>query len=238
MERKEFQCKQEELIFIASTVLVSLTIDLPDFNKFADMFTPEYIELIEAKRLVCSNLDSPSSVKKRLQQATILLGEHTTDLRLVLNNVEGYVKLAGDNLDVQGVADVGFIEIRDNISRGNVEGVLNHAHSMLATLERNKVPLLASGFKPDVLDELTAQVLQIDSLNNQQNTLLSDYSRLAQSNMIIFNDLWRSISTILNTGKAIYRGVNKVRLREYTMTYLIRRVNHEGKTKPKAIDPA
>ena len=238
MERKEFQCKPEELTVITSYILVSLTNDLLDFNRFGDMFTLEYIELIEAKRLVCVNLVRPSSVKKRLQQATILLGEHTTGLRLVLNNVEGYVKLAGDNLDVQGPADVGFIEIRDNISRGNVEGVLYHAHTMMATFERNKVLLLANGFKPDVLDELTAQVLQIDSLNNQQNSLLSDYSRLAQSNMIIFNDLWRSISTILNTGKAIYRGVNKVRLREYTMTYLIKRVNHEGKTKPKAIDPA
>ena len=41
----------------------------------------------------------------------------------------------------------------------------------------------------------------------------------------MFNDLWTSLQPILKTAKAIYRVVDETKLKDYTVTQLVKRIN-------------
>jgi hypothetical protein len=52
---------------------------------------------------------------------------------------------------------------------------------------------------------------------------------MTEKNIYQFNDLWDSLQPILKTAKAIYRGVDEVKLKDYTVTQLTKRIHAEGK---------
>lgn len=237
MEKKKFHCKIQDLPIITGFVLESLVKDLLAFGEYSNIFNIGYVQSVRAKRLICMELIIPAAIRKQLKNISRDLQKSNADLRLLFNKVEGYVKLAGNALDVEG-SDVGMKEARLEISKGNVEGVINSTNSMVTTLRRNETVLFVYGMNTTLLDEVAEKVELIDSLNNQQNSLMSDHGRLAHTNIAIFNDLWADLSTILITAKAIYRGVDEIKLRDYTMSHLIKRVNAEGQTEPPVIDPA
>ena len=237
MEKKKFHCKIQDLPIITGFVLESLVKDLLAFGEYSNIFNIGYVQSVRAKRLICMELIIPAAIRKQLKNISRDLQKSNADLRLLFNKVEGYVKLAGNALDVEG-SDVGMKEARLEISKGNVEGVINSTNSMVTTLRRNETVLFVYGMNTALLDEVAEKVELIDSLNNQQNSLMSDHGRLAHTNIAIFNDLWADLSTILITAKAIYRGVDEIKLRDYTMSHLIKRVNAEGQTEPPVIDPA
>jgi hypothetical protein len=81
---------------------------------------------------------------------------------------------------------------------------------------------------------MEAKVKQIESLNIRQNDLIRERNRLTEKNTNLFNDLWKSLQPVLNTAKAIYRGVDAVKLKDYTVTQLVKRIHAEGKRKPTA----
>jgi hypothetical protein len=50
----------------------------------------------------------------------------------------------------------------------------------------------------------------------------------------LFNDLWKTLSPVFETGKALYRGVDEAKLKDYTVTQLVKRIDHEGRRKAVA----
>ena len=232
MEKNRFHCKIEELPVIAGFLLDSLRKDLNDFEEYSGMFTVEYIDSIEMKRKACQQLIMSTSIRMQLKEVTGRLRDRVQELRGLLNRVEGYVRLAGDTLDVPK-GDTGMKEVRQKVNAMNAEGIIQTTHTLIATLQRNQAVLALKGMTADLPDKTEEIVQQIDRLNNRQNILLSDYSRLAESNMVLFNDLWDNLSPIMITARSLYRGVDGVKLRDYTMTRLVRRVNAEGKIKAK-----
>jgi hypothetical protein len=69
------------------------------------------------------------------------------------------------------------------------------------------------------------QIIEISALNVKQNDLVSKRNRLTKQNIEMFNDLWESLQPVLKTAKAIYRGVDDVKLKDYTIAQLLKRIN-------------
>lgn len=227
MEKKKFPCKLEELPVIAGFILQSVRKDLADFSGFSSMFTVDFIEAGEMKVNACNNLLMSSSVAKQLKAVTQNLADKSVGLRVKLNQLEGYLKLAAGEIDIK-VSDSGLKEVRNDISRGNTEGVVKNTWNLVNNAQRNQPALVAKGLKTTFLAEITTAVTEIDSLNNTQNVLTSERNRLTDSNMSVFNDVWTELTPILDTAKALYRGVDDVKLKDYTMSQLVKRVNAEG----------
>ncbi|MDR0843669.1 MAG: hypothetical protein LBN71_00470 [Tannerella sp.] len=77
--------------------------------------------------------------------------------------------------------------------------------------------------------EIEAQVEKINALNVKQNELESVRNRLTKESIEIFNDLWKLLQPVFETGKALYRGVDAARLKDYTLSQLLKRINHQRK---------
>jgi hypothetical protein len=224
MKIKKFQCKIEDLPVIAAFILNSLKKDFNDFINFSSLFTCDYLAMIEAKINTCRELMSSSIITKELKAVTKQLYDKSKGLRVKLNILEGYLKLVAGSLDVT-VEDVGLKSVRNDITRCNTEGLMSNMRKVIITVKRNQAALEAAGFKSTLIDDIENQIREIDAINAKQNNLTSDRNRLTNQNIEMFNDLWDSLQPVLKAAKAIYRGVDDVKLKDYTMSQLVKRTN-------------
>jgi hypothetical protein len=231
MMTKKFQCKIEDVPVIGEFLLSSVKKDMKDFSSFSSMFTPDYLATIETKINSCKELISSSTVVKELKAVTKQLYDKSKGLRVKLNVLEGYLKLGKDDLDI-AVEDVGLKNVRNDISRCNIEGLISNMQKLLIVVKRNKTVLEAKGFKPAIIDDIETQITDISILNTKQNDLISDRNRLTKQNIELFNNLWESLLPIVETAKAIYRGVDDVKLKDYTIAQLMKRIS-AGRKKDK-----
>ena len=235
MIKKIFPCKMEELPTIVEFILNSVKKDMNDFSNFSSIFTTNYIELIESKNIACEQLISSSLVSKELKAVTQQIKDTSLSLRTRLNILEGYMNLSAESLDISP-KDMGVKAVRLAISRGNMEGVMATMREMLIAIRRNLLALEVSGLNPLMLDELESEIRKIDALNVRQNDLISDRNRQTEKNIIEFNSLWESLQPILKTARAMYRGTDSAKLKDYTISQLLKRINSEKKRKQVAPD--
>jgi hypothetical protein len=224
MRIRIFPCKIEDVPVIGEFVVNSVERDLNDFSGYSSLFTIDYLVSIKIKIGVCKELVKSSVIAKELKFATQKLYDKSNNLRVKLNTLEGYLKLSADDLDV-AVNDVNIKSVRQNISRGNIEGVLSSMKTALVAVKRNMPALEAKGLKQSLIDEIETQLQEINSLNDKQNELISKRNRLTSENIDKFNDLWSSLKPIFDTAKAIYRGVDDVKLKDYTIAHLKKRTS-------------
>jgi hypothetical protein len=221
---KKFQCKIEDLPVMGEFLLNSVKEDLNDFINFSSVFTPDYLTSVETKINSCKELISSSVVAKELKAVTGQLYEKSKGLRVKLNALEGYLKLGNGELDVS-VESMGLKNVRNDISRSNIESLMFNIHNLLAAVKRNQSVLEAKGLKQELIDGIESQTSEINVLNTRQNSLISNRNRLTKQNIEQFNDLWDSLQPILKTAQAIYRGVDSTKLKDYTVAQLMRRIN-------------
>ena len=235
MEEKKFNCKMEDVPVITGFVLMSLENDLESFAEFSPIFDSQFITSIKAKQTECYELTKTSEVLKLQKVVTNKITEKSGLLRVSLNQLEGYLKLSNGGLDIH-VNDFGLKSIRTAIGKGNVEGIISDARSMLANVKRNEAVLQGKGMKPEFIAGLTAMIQEIELLNTHQNVKKNERSRVSVDNIKVFNELWELLNTVLETGRALYRGVDDVKLKEYTMSNLQKRVHTDGGSNAKSTE--
>lgn len=235
MEEKKFNCKMEDVPVITGFALESLDKDLADFANFSPIFTTLFVTNAKTKQSACYELTKTNDVLKLQKVITKNITTKVGELRLSLNLLEGYLKLANDGLDIKA-SDFGLKNIRTAISNTNIEGIISDTRSLIAILKRNETVLQAKGLKTEFVTALTALVQEIETLNMQQNMKKNERSHVSVVNIKVFNELWDTLGTILDAGRAIYRGVDEVKLKEYTLANLLKRVHSENGTTPKIPD--
>jgi vacuolar-type H+-ATPase subunit D/Vma8 len=224
MSKQIFQCRLEELPIIGGFLLERVKQDLNEFNTYSPVFTPDYLAETARKIDVCKSVVSSSLTIKELKATTQKLTDNTDVLRIKLNALEGYMKLGASELDIP-VADMGLKQVRFSISRGNMEGTIFSVGTLMTAVTRNQQVLERKGMRAELLSEITAITRTIEALNVQQDSLISARNRLTETNMEMFNDLWKSLLPIVETAKAMYRGVNPTKLKDYTIAQLKKRIH-------------
>lgn len=224
--KRLFHCKIEDVPVIGEFVTGSARKDIADFSSFSPVFTASYFDEIDAKIVVCREKVRSWVVIQELKATTEKLTNTTGSLRVKLNLLEGYLKLAASELDVKAT-DMGLSIVRSAVGRGNTEKVIMGVTEMLVAVRRNQAALEAQGMKPALINEIAVIAQEINKLNVRQNELESARNRLTEENTGLFNDLWKALLPVFETGKALYRGVDEAKLKDYTVTQLIKRINHE-----------
>jgi hypothetical protein len=228
--KKKFNCKAEEVTAIAGFVAVSLDEDFTDFQDFSPDYTPDYKQKLIAKRQVCLELEKSDISIQLLKKVTGTLVAEEQKLRLPLNKVEGYLSRGAESLDI-APDNFGIHDVRSAISRGNDEGIIANLKKLLSNVTRNQTVLEANGLKQEVVATLAASCNTIDELNNQQNKLANQRNANTDANLDQYNELWDITNAVLSDARAIYKGVDEVKLKKYTLSLLIKRVNAEGSDK-------
>ncbi|MDR2139304.1 MAG: hypothetical protein LBP50_07140, partial [Tannerella sp.] len=76
------------------------------------------------------------------------------------------------------------------------------------------------------------QTAAIDALNVKQNELESRRNRATEEDIDVFNDLWLALQPVLETGRALYRGVDAAKLKDYTIAQLKKRLHPHPQKQP------
>jgi len=230
-QERKFKCKVEELFFISEFVMQSYKRDIEDFERFSPVFSHELVDVIREKLEKCKGVIFSSVIIKQLKATTEKLEKTLSELRKPLNLLEGYLKLAEKDLDIP-VKSMGLHEIRKQISLKNTEGVVICMYKLLTPVERNINALIEVGMNETLLEELRKINQIISSLNVEQDELMSQRNQLTEENMVLFNELWDSFQPILKTAQALYKLDNPVKMKDYTITQLLKKLNKEqGKNK-------
>jgi hypothetical protein len=237
MKRKTlFSCPIDDVPVIGEFVVESMGRDMHDFSSYSPIFTPQYADNVKMKIVICRDLTRSWTFTKELKAVTDKLYVGIDGMRVKINRLEGYIRLGAEALDV-AVADVGLKEVRRSISAGNAERLVPAVAQLLSTVRRNYVALQVVGLQETLLMEIEHQTAEIDALNVKQNELESERNRATERDVEAFNDLWRSLAPILETGKALYRGVDDAKRKDYTIAQLEKRL-HPPKRKPEPNDEA
>lgn len=224
--KKNFHCKIEDLPTIADFVLASLRRDIADFNNYSELFNQEYLSNLNVKRQECTEVILTDSVNIALKSVTKRLYENLKKLRTLLVLMEGYIILAKRDINND---KLGIVKLRKNIKAGNVEGVVYYLRVFINNLNEWEPILTSKGMKQEHIEALNHLLTIIESLNMEQNELLSKRSQNCLNNMKMFNNLWDILSDIMLVGKAIYKSTNESKLKDYTMLQIKRRMNNERK---------
>jgi hypothetical protein len=82
--------------------------------------------------------------------------------------------------------------------------------------------------KPEFVTELIALNDEIDTLDALQNSKTSERNRLTDANNGVLNEMWEMNQLVLDTGTALFKGVDEVKLKDYTLSVLLSRIHAEG----------
>jgi hypothetical protein len=224
---RKFHCKLEELPAVAEFISDGIKKDMDEFSKFSPDFNPDFVARLDSKIIECKKVSSSSAITMGMKLVTNQLNDLSKGLRVKLNVVEGYLKLGAAELDVL-VADTGLKNVRNNISKGNIEGVISNTQKFIEVVKRNQNVLINKGMNMELINDIEKQIDDIDALNRKQNAMISDRNRLTKQNLELFNDLWDCLLPALNAAKAMFKGVDDVKLKDYTVTQLVKRINAES----------
>ncbi|HBG41060.1 MAG TPA: hypothetical protein DDZ96_11170 [Porphyromonadaceae bacterium] len=227
---KEFPCKVEELPIIGGYAITSVRRDLADFTAYSDQFSEESLVVLETKRNGCANAVSTDTLNREMKSITKTLDRKIRELRKPLNRLEGYARFAATELNGD---DLGLGDLRTEIGNGNTEGVVKKGHELSANINLHLEVLQSQGLKPELVATIKDTVEEIETLNNAQESIRSKRGLNTQENLLTCNDFWHDLNKYLIAGRAIYKGVDPARLKDYTMSYLIKRVNSERKEADK-----
>lgn len=232
MIKKKFNCKMEDLPVIAGFVVTSFENDKADFITYSSLFADPFISNFKAQRINCMTIVKASDVLKYQKAVKGQIEEELDYLRKSLNLVEGYLKMSKNILDINS-KDFGIKGIRTAIGNNNLEKINSEGRSLIMHLKRNATALKEIGLTDIAIDNLEKQIDNLDKLNNAHNEKKNERSRTSDSATSVFNDLWDQMGLILDGARAMYKGSDEVKLREYMISNLVKHVHN---SKPNSDD--
>ncbi|MDR2120464.1 MAG: hypothetical protein LBP64_06285 [Tannerella sp.] len=228
MNTKRFPCKIKEVPVIGALIVSFFERDMKDFKKHSPVFNSGYPAIITAKISACHAQIASFATTRELKVTTWQLHEKAMHLRSKLNSLEGCLKLSARNTDAD-VNEIGLKQVRREIYRHNVKGVVSKLKPALITIKHNQPLLEAAGLKTSLIDEIESLLREIISLHEKQNRLTLRCSKSTKIDIERFNDLWDSLQPVLTAAKTIYRGVDKAKMKDYNVSQLKQRINKSAK---------
>jgi hypothetical protein len=87
-----------------------------------------------------------------------------------------------------------------------------------------KDALTKQGLSESVINLFGSAVVSIHDDNQKQYEIVSNRKELVQNNMELFNGLYADIIEICEVGKAIYKGKDAKKVKDYTFSELMKQV--------------
>lgn len=242
MDKKKFKCKMVDIPVITGFLLASMERDIVDFLAYSPLFANPFMDNVRIKQVECYAIVRAVDVLKHQKVVKVQIDDRLVKMRIGMNQIEGYLKLGAVKLDIK-FSDFGIKAIRTAIAKGDLESAIAEGHRLITNLKRNKLVLLETGLKPEAIDSMEALINEIDVLNENHNSKKDERSRAVVVNYTKLNELMVIDTNIMDAGRALYRGVDNVKYKEYTLSHLLKRVHSESnsttptlQTKPKATD--
>jgi uncharacterized protein YeeX (DUF496 family) len=230
---KEFRCSSEELPVIGDFVSLNVKRDLVDFTAFSPKFDSNYVLTFDAEIKTCSELVSSKEETAKSKVITTHMYSTMDSLTGLANNLSIYIKMAKADIPIS-IADFGIPALRKDVHRRNAEGVLKNLHILNNCILQYKDALTKQGLSDAVISAFAAAAVSIRDDNRKQYELVSNRKELVQNNMELFNGLYAKIIEICQVGKALYKGKDEKKVKDYTFSELMKQVRVVSKRNKEA----
>ena len=230
MNKRFYNCKDEELPVVSRAVAFALKRDLADFSAYSPKFNATYVTEFDAKIAVVSDLLEPQSETLAKKIITERYTDTIHGLIDPVNRVTGYVNLAKASLKITP-ASFGLAALRKSIDSKDVEGVIANLHVVLANIRTYKVPLAEQGLTDELIDGLTTASQSLVADKQQQIEITSNRRGIVQNNLSLLNELYEQDSEILSVGKILYKATDAAKAADYAFLQLLKKVRQVAKGK-------
>lgn len=227
MSQKEFYCKNEEVPAISGEVTSNYERDFAEYSEFSSEFTLQSAEELKQKRAHCLTMVKTKEVTEQMKSLTEQLPKTIKAIRLSINKAEGYLLLAEKSLDLP-VSGFSISELRTELSVKNIPAIVLQGNTLYTKLMRNQAVLASKGMSDEFLALYKSQIDELDTLKITQKNKMSERAQTTDSNTKDFNELWEMTTKILVAAQAMYRGVNDLKLKDYTISHLRKQLRAKG----------
>lgn len=227
MSQKDFYCKNEEVPAISGEVESNYERDFADFSEFSSEFTLQFAEALKQKRVHCLTMVKTKEVTEQMKSLTEQLPKTIKAIRLSINKAEGYLLLSEKSLDLP-VSGFSISELRTELSVKNIPAIVLQGNTLYTKLVRNQTALASKGMSEEFLALYKSQIDELDAKKLTQKSKMSERAQTTDSNTKDFNELWEMTTKILVAAQAMYRGVNDLKLKDYTISHLRKQLRAKG----------
>jgi uncharacterized protein YnzC (UPF0291/DUF896 family) len=221
--QRNFNSKDEELPSIGSFLSTSLENDLPDFTAFSPSINAEYLSGFKTTVKTVAELIAPQSEMLKTKAATQRLYATMDEVNNWLTRLTGYIKLAK-----LPAADFDIAAARKRCAVRDVEGFLQRLKVVADSIETYREVLLEKGLTEEQIETFGKLREAIAENNREQYRATVARKAIVQENVQMLNGLYEQIMEICNIGKILYKGVNPVKLQEYTFAALRKKVRYNA----------
>ena len=221
-----FTCRAEEVVPLGRLLRAHYVADEADF---VDLLPEEYgkafLTDLDARLQAADTSASGRSAAGRSQ----LLGQQVRatmeQLPVQLNRLEARVRRA-EKLTVPPKA-FGIKAVRDAASAEDAERLELALKTLLQNLDDNAAALAAKGHKAAETAQLRGLREALAEGSTAQDLAQTSQQTVTQANLTVLNHLFRLMRELMADGKSLYRGVDKAKAKNYTLTQLLKRVRRE-----------
>ena len=235
-QKRMYTCGTEEVSPMANILAASMLTDIVWFRGHSALFIPAYPASMIEKAAACNALITSDVLTQRIRIVTRTIGSKCDELSIKVNHANNYIHMVEPtdlNVDVNSM---GVTPLRASLNNGNTEGVVKNGRVLIINVQANLTVLEPVGLTPAFLTELTELIDQIETLGNEQTDKKSKRNRNTDAYIGQFNELWAMEKLVMATGKALFKGVDEVKLKDYTYTTIIKRIRAAGR-KPIVPEP-
>jgi len=222
-----YSCRDDELPTICELAAFSLKRDLVDFTNYSPKFNNGYLESFLTMIANARNVIEPKSETLERTASTARLHSALVSLIDPIKRLGGYLNLAHAKLNISS-AEFGLYNLRDSIIALDQEGASKNMHVVSSNIMKYKVVLMEQGLTEPMIELFISAAAIFAKEKNSQYAILVNRKSIVQSNLTLFNDLYKQLLEILATGKILY-AKDAAKLQEYTFSQLKKQVRLTSK---------
>ncbi|RAK63886.1 hypothetical protein DLM85_20275 [Hymenobacter edaphi] len=184
---------------------------------------------LDARLQAADDSGSQRSAAGRSQQLGQQVQTIMRQLPLLLNRLEARLRRA-EGLTVPLKA-FGVKAVRDAVVAEDPERLELALKTLLQNLEANAAALQAKGHKAEETEQLRTLRQTLAAGSTAQDVAQTRQQGVTQENLQALSHLCQLMQELMADGKSLYRGVDKAKVKNYTLTQLLKRVRREREAK-------
>ena len=216
----------EEIPTIGQFTIDSYIRDAADFTAYKpSKYTAGFLTALQTKATNVNAIVNPVVLTSELKVITLSLTNRVLALRGTMNLLEGYVADAV-GLTVSA-SDFGISPVRQKVNSGDVEGLNSVLSTLLTNVNNNLAALNLVGYPTGAETTLATDKQKIFDDNALQNVKENARAALVVANLGVINDFCKDLKAIWADGKRLYKISDKVKLKDYTNSTIIKRIRND-----------
>lgn len=227
MSNAKLPIRIEELLPVARWLRAVFIQHRKLFEDYSPNFGGTFLTVLDEKIETVEKLISTKLFLGEIMKITQALYLNMTDLRPMLLKLEGYVKLAINDLGVDASL-FDFKKVRKCIDGRDAEGLELALGELLQHADANTAALTAKGFKPEMRTQFGEMLQKNRDLADDQNIKMRAKEDAVKANNTEIMNLWNDCALLMDSGKRVFKYDQPDQVKNVTLAHILKTMRHEG----------